>query len=433
MPVRVLGAGGSGLVSDEVSGINYAVQNGARVVNLSLGRSGTFSQAEHDAIADASNVLFVVAAGNDGVNVASNPQYPCSLALPNMICVAASTPNDTLAAFSNFGPAVNIAAPGVNVLSTYPFRIVVSEGFEQPLSTAWTFGGTPNSWGRSNVTAATGSWSLADSPSGNYGSNADNWASAGPYDLSSYDTCRLSNDFLSAAQSGDNLRLETASAPQGPWTSVSTAGGAGFAYSGSTDVALPITSTTYFRYHFLSNASGNADGFYVDNVRVRCHGTYDANSYAYLSGTSMATPHVTGAAALVLARFPTVTLAQLRHRILQNADGRAAFGQLEFGRRLNVFNAVAPDAPTVSAGPDQTVNTGKNVTLAGAATAPNGGTSVTWVQTLGASVTLDNPNSLVVHFTAPSSPTTLQFKMTATCPDGPDGSSVVTVTVKSPK
>jgi hypothetical protein len=119
LPVRVLDASGSGLVSDVVKGYQYAASH-AQIVNVSLGGDEP-SQAEYDAIRSASNTLFVVAAGNSGANVDTTDSYPCGYDLANVVCVAATGANDQLASFSNYGPkSVDIAAPGVGILSTYP-------------------------------------------------------------------------------------------------------------------------------------------------------------------------------------------------------------------------------------------------------------------------------------------------------------------------
>jgi subtilisin family serine protease len=129
MPLRVLGDDGSGFVSDAITAYAYAARNGARVVNASLG-GPTFSRAEHDAIAAAPNTLFVVAAGNDGADNDTTPEYPCDYDLANIVCVAASGHDDTLASFSNYGPAnVDLAAPGVDIASTWPgARYVLLDG-----------------------------------------------------------------------------------------------------------------------------------------------------------------------------------------------------------------------------------------------------------------------------------------------------------------
>jgi hypothetical protein len=120
MPLRV-GTNQGLLDSDIVAGIRYAARNGAKVLSNSYGGAG-FSQTMYDAIAYAHDrgCIFVAAAGNDTTDNDTLPQYPASYDLPNVISVAATDENDTLADFSNYGvTSVDLAAPGVNILSTY--------------------------------------------------------------------------------------------------------------------------------------------------------------------------------------------------------------------------------------------------------------------------------------------------------------------------
>jgi subtilisin family serine protease len=120
MALRILNNNGVGSVSAAISAYALAARDGARVLNASLGGTG-YSQAEHDAIAAAPNTLFVVAAGNSSDNDDASAEYPCDYDLPNLICVAASDHDDSLASFSNYGATtVDLAAPGVGVLSTLP-------------------------------------------------------------------------------------------------------------------------------------------------------------------------------------------------------------------------------------------------------------------------------------------------------------------------
>ena len=108
--------------SDAVEVLNYAVANGAKISNNSWDGGG-YGQALKGAIvrADAAGHLFVAAAGNDGKNNDATPQYPASYNNPNIISVAATDDNDALASFSNYGASsVDVAAPGVNILSTRP-------------------------------------------------------------------------------------------------------------------------------------------------------------------------------------------------------------------------------------------------------------------------------------------------------------------------
>jgi subtilisin family serine protease len=119
IPVQALDAAGEGSTSDIVAAYSYAVSRGARIINASFGGSD-YSQLEYNAIRAASNVLFVVAAGNDTANDDTAPSYPCAYNLPNVLCVAATDNADRLASFSNYGPTtVDIAAPGEQIYSTY--------------------------------------------------------------------------------------------------------------------------------------------------------------------------------------------------------------------------------------------------------------------------------------------------------------------------
>ena len=122
MPLKILGADGSGSLDAAVSAIYYAADHGARVINASWG-SNTPDRAVDDAIlyADRKGVVFVNAAGNDGVNNDIVHTYPAFYHTPNMLVVAAVDSQGGLASFSNFGPnTVDLAAPGVNILSSYP-------------------------------------------------------------------------------------------------------------------------------------------------------------------------------------------------------------------------------------------------------------------------------------------------------------------------
>ncbi|MGQ9656752.1 MAG: S8 family peptidase [Fimbriimonadales bacterium] len=116
MPVKVLSSSGSGSLDAVARGVTWAADNGAHVLSLSLG-AGTGAQQLQDAVnyAWTRGCLVVVAAGNGG---SSSPQYPAYYT--NSIAVAATDSNDQLANFSQYGSWVDIAAPGVNILATYP-------------------------------------------------------------------------------------------------------------------------------------------------------------------------------------------------------------------------------------------------------------------------------------------------------------------------
>jgi thermitase len=116
MPVRVLDANGSGSIADVAAGVVYAANNGARVINLSLGGPGT-SQTLRSALeyAVAHNALPVAAMGNSYMPQALEPAYWYSA-----LSVGAVDQSGAKADFSNYGVKTDVVAPGVAVLSTMP-------------------------------------------------------------------------------------------------------------------------------------------------------------------------------------------------------------------------------------------------------------------------------------------------------------------------
>ena len=123
MPLKICDGDGSCYLDKEISALQYAVDNGAKVANASFG--GTYGgwQPEQDAIEAAGDagLLYVAAAGNSANNNDATATYPASYPLDNLISVAAMTASDTLAYFSNFGASsVHLGAPGYDIQSTLP-------------------------------------------------------------------------------------------------------------------------------------------------------------------------------------------------------------------------------------------------------------------------------------------------------------------------
>jgi subtilisin family serine protease/PKD repeat protein len=115
MPVKVLDSYGSGTLEEISQGILYAADNGARVINASFGAEGETPQTLVDAIAyahDVRGVVFVAAAGNSNWDVgpAWTGFFPANIR--EAIAVAAFDHLDQKASFSNFGPKIDVAAPG---------------------------------------------------------------------------------------------------------------------------------------------------------------------------------------------------------------------------------------------------------------------------------------------------------------------------------
>lgn len=114
LAVRVLNDSGSGNLSDVARGIRWAVDNGARIINMSLGGDAASTVLiEACQYAASRGVLLIAASGNDG---RSTITYPARLS--ECVAVGATNENSELAWFSNYGPEQELVAPGTSIFST---------------------------------------------------------------------------------------------------------------------------------------------------------------------------------------------------------------------------------------------------------------------------------------------------------------------------
>lgn len=355
MPLQVVDADGVTTSAAIVSAIHYAVDNGARIINASYGET-TYDQAEYDAISYANDkgVLVVAAACNNDRDNDATPCYPSSYDLPNIIAVAASDQFDNRASFpgggaSNWGAvSVDLAAPGVSIISTYPqFDRVANTAFASGAQ-GWTFGGSPNQWGVSEGL-------LQDSPDGTYANNADNWAMSPAIDLSGRSGCRVVGSFDSVKlQTNIDKLLVQGSRDGSSWTTLgqlrtsSQLAGSDFYADAS---AFDGANLFYFRFRLQSNDTVVADGVAISAAGVDCYAVHDQNAYAYLDGTSVAAPFVAGTAALVLAQTPSLTAGEVKDRILNNVDAKSTLSALvASGGRLNAAKALGLEPDSNSGG-----------------------------------------------------------------------------------
>lgn len=336
MAVRVLGADGGGTTTDIVDGLEFAYNNGAKVVNMSLG-SPNYSSLLNSAIAQAAarDVLIVAAAGNSGADLGSNNSYPCEYNQPNILCVGALDQNFNLASFSNYGSvSVDVAAPGTNILSTMAGELIsTSDDF----SNGWSgLGG--GSWRAYNGGATSYCLSRALINPTDYCSNASPAYDAG-VDQAAKQYSGLANGSeavtLHIASSGSVVYLDpgdtfkmfvdTDTDPFSGGTqfvnvSSSTLLAATFDLSatcaGSTTCSLGFEldgGSSGFGYG--AAVQGGSGVFYLRTLDVDQTDRYDV-----LNGTSMATPQVTGLAALMRARNPAYTYADTRTAIYLGSD-----------------------------------------------------------------------------------------------------------------
>lgn len=122
MPLAFIDSSGGGSLALALQAIDYAVANGAHIINASWG-GAPCSQILKEKIAslDKDNVLFISAAGNGSQNLDTHPEYPAAYKSLSQITVGAVGTLDIMTEFSNFGEqSVQLFAPGQNILSTVP-------------------------------------------------------------------------------------------------------------------------------------------------------------------------------------------------------------------------------------------------------------------------------------------------------------------------
>ena len=326
----------------------------------------------------------MVAAGNSGIdldNATETPAFPCAHTLPNILCVAATTPGDGLASFSNFGVrSVDVGAPGTNALSTEPMfgAPAFADDFEDATLDKWVV--ETGTWFNDTEPPNLGDRALTDSPGGNY-SNNENSAirMKDPVDLTGLESCRLRTASEFTLDAGDRLEVEFTTDPTpGPastWMPLYAfptpyTGNGVFAFR---NLDLDLIGATgqanvRIRFRLVTDGSGTADGVHLDNVQVECVDPAPPGSlgaYRVRQGTSMASPQVAGVAALVLSADPgqDLTVEQLRNTLLSSVDPVAALrcrtttgGRINAATALAISPAGAPPAPDCSS-PGPTVET----------------------------------------------------------------------------
>jgi thermitase len=371
LAVKVLDEQGSGTIASVADGLVYAGTMNAKVANASLAFTGTSTTLDN-AIKSKPGTLYVVAAGNDGTNNDTAPRSPCNPAtIPdaaNKICVAATNSSDALASFSNFGAVnVDVAAPGVNILSTVPTKTLFSDDFETSIEGRWSnqdAGQTGSRrWGRTTLFSTSPTHSITDSPGVNiagapvrYLANQDNWArNTTGFNLTGGNNCKLTAQ--AKIDTEDNFDWFTVEATRtravaGSWQELFAFSGAGTGSVTADLSAFDGQTGVFVRFRLNSDASRQDDGAYVDDVAVKCRmNGFDATSYAFFNGTSMASAHVAGAAAFLFTKFPAATVAQVKDKVLRSANRRASLaGEVRTGARLNLYRAAAQSTAAVSGG-----------------------------------------------------------------------------------
>ncbi|MFP5390287.1 MAG: S8 family serine peptidase [Gammaproteobacteria bacterium] len=293
--VKVFGADGWAYSSSLAAAANQCGSAGANVISMSLGggRSSRTEQRAFDSLA-ANGVLSIAAAGNDGNTVVS---YPAGYA--SVMSVAAIDENKAWATFSQYNSKVEIAAPGVSVLSTVPTG--AGSAAELTVGTrVYAPGGMEGSPNKS-ATAPLADFGIGDQV---------NTAVSGKVCLIARGTVDFSTKVSNCQSSGG----------VGAVVYNNVAGAFGGTL-GTTITNIPSVTVTDTDGAAMKTQLGQSA-----TVTVK------TSNYAYYDGTSMATPHVSAVAALVWSYFPTCTGAQIRTSLGKSAlDLGPAGRDVKFG------------------------------------------------------------------------------------------------------
>ena len=345
--------------------INIMKDKGVNIVAINasyggLGGEQTDSMNEEIKALSSKGILFCAAAGNSSTNNDSaTAEYPATYNADNIIAVAATDKDDMLATFSGYGATtVDIGAPGVEIYSTAPKSHTPSSNdifFDDMEGDAsqWTTGGTKNTWALSTdqelaenpsypVPSPTHFWS--DSSGVDYSSNTDSYLEVkDPIDLSGYEGTNLYFAFWSALQiqqTHDHGYVEISKDGGDNWTSIVDYSGYDWWWE-KFSYLIPEeykTSNFKFRFHMTTDGSVEQNGWMIDNVGI---GTSADDSYVYMDGTSMATPQVVGAVALMASVHASESALQRKSRILNNVDEVSSLeGKVLSGGRLNLEKSI---------------------------------------------------------------------------------------------
>ena len=342
--IMALKAGsGYGLTTSAIiKSIDFAINNGAKIINASYGGAG-FSQAEYDAVERfrSAGGIFIASAGNSGYDNETTHSYPSDFDLDNIISVAASDQNDQLATFSNFGTSsVDVAAPGVNIYSDEGHR-EFDENFESATTSEiglnFTQSGS-STWGVLSNASGTNKIIISDYANwGSYASNTNSNLDSISIDLSSKTNSYIYFEYYCYTDISDYIELLYYNGSD--WIS---SGDYFYGYdSGVYTGSLKNYANANFkiRFQWATDANYNDYGCAIDNIKI-VDPESSSGGYQYMDGTSMAAPQVTGLASLIWSYNPYLNYSQVRNIILDTGDDISNLSTIATGKRVNANNAL---------------------------------------------------------------------------------------------
>jgi subtilisin family serine protease len=343
--------------SSQIAAINYAGEMGARAANMSLGGT-TFNAPERDAIAANPQTLFVISAGNDSADNDFEPHYPCNYdplaegksTVDNVICVAATDQADQLAGFSDWGASsVDLGAPGTETLSTFPVLTpTLVDDFEaNDFSSKWeTTAGT----GMGRAAAGDGpltSFGMSDSPGAAPAPNSAHQSTLtnGIAVPTGSGACKLSGLRFRRPDSGSSFSYSVLSDGVSAFTNTGSSSTSGSKMAPFNTVSIKGLGGHSVKVSFSYTAGSSpaaANGIWLDDLKLTCYAPLStAPGYEFLEGTSMAAPHVTGAAGLLFSLKPIATVTEVRDALLDGVDAIPSLdGETSTGGRLDVAKAM---------------------------------------------------------------------------------------------